>query len=219
MNSLTPNSKCIFYHVPKTGGSTIYEVTKDWKNFKRADPNTNHVQVAWNPPRLNHIGIAVIRNPYDRFISAFYHMNDSCKDTFYYKAAKVDDCESLKSMGMNNFGEYYNYDPNAFLSLLMQGDPRTKKIFNKFSIFKSQYYWLGGMFGGGIHSGVKILINQEELEEKFEELASKINESCNWNKTVNKRITENVVPLSHESKDIIKKLYKEDFKYLFPLLS
>lgn len=217
MDSLTPDSKCIFYHVPKTGGSTIYEVTRDWKNFKRAVSNKNHVQVSWNPPRMGHVGVAVVRDPYDRFISAFYHLVDCCNEEFYYKKAQVSDCVTLKKLGVKDFGEYFNNDPNVFLTLLEQGDKVAKKTFNKFDIFRPQYYWLKSQFGG-IHSGIKVIINQKQLQQQFEDLADKINEQCDWNKSVNQRITNMGVSLNMESKKIIQKLYKNDFKYLFPEL-
>jgi hypothetical protein len=209
----TNKKNYIFYHIPKTGGSTIYEVTKNWKNFKRADLYNNHVRVAFKPPPKGYIGVAIIRNPYDRFTSAFYHMVDSCSDDFFYKRAIESDCKSLNDMGVYDFGRMYNFDPNVFLILLEEGDKITNKIFNKFSIFRTQYYWISSIFGG-IHSRMK-LIPYSRMTLEFEQIALRLGETLDWSKSVNKRITNTSIPLTQDSKEIIKRLYKQDFRYLF----
>lgn len=208
-----------FYHVPKSGGTAIYNMTKKWKNFKRAHPNKNHIQIYKYPPGLNEIGLTIIRHPYSRFISAFYHMVDSCNQQFYYRYAAKSDCEELKKMGVD-FNETFQRDPNYFLEALVNYNhihhKDAKKVFNHFSIFKSQFYWLGDVFGFGIHPSIKIILHQENLKHEFDHIASQLGEYPIWpvGNQANQRLTKDNVMLSSASKKAIQKLYKDDFKHL-----
>ena len=69
-----------FIHIPKTGGSSIedaaYENNIKWgrkdKSLKKKYKNVND----WHTPqKVEGYSFCVIRNPYDRFISEFYHRN------------------------------------------------------------------------------------------------------------------------------------------------
>ena len=214
---LDHNSKIRFYHVPKSGGTTIFNMTQNWKNFKRAHPRKNHVAISYYPPGIGEIGLAVIRHPYSRFISAFYHMVDSCNSNFYYRNAKQSDCETLKSMGVSDFGNLYNNDPNIFLEALDNKQNQlhyiTKEIFNNFDIFKPQFYWLSDIFSLKIHPGIKIILNQESLESEFNTIAQQIGQVPTWSQRINSRLSQNEIPLSDHSKNILNKIYKQDFQH------
>lgn len=208
--------KIRFYHVPKSGGTAIYNMTKNWKNFKRAHPKKNHVCICYNPPKSDETGMAVIRHPYSRFISAFYHMVDACDPKFYYKNAPVSDCNEAKKMGITNFGALYQNNPNYFLRALVDrnfpGHREAKKIFSSFSIFKSQFYWLSDIFGWKLHPGINILLHQENLRNEFNDLSRTLGQVPVWVND-NKRISQNIIPLTDVSKAIIRKMYKDDFKH------
>ena len=214
---LDNNTKIRFYHVPKSGGTTIFNMTQKWKNFKRAHPRKNHVPISYYPPKIGEIGLAVIRHPYSRFISAFYHMVDSCNPNFYYRNANNSDCETLKTMGIHDFGMLYNNDPNNFLSAMEnRKNPlhyKTKKIFNRFDIFKPQFYWLSDIFSTRIHPGIKIILNQESLENEFNIIAQQIGQVPTWSSRVNSRLSTNETPLTEHSKQVLRKLYEQDFRY------
>lgn len=205
--------KVKFYHVPKSGGTAIFNMTKTWDNFKRAHPNKNHVQVYKYPPGLGEIGLIVIRHPYSRFLSAFYHMVDACDPNFYYRNAPQSDCETLKSMGID-FNKY-NRDPNYFLSLL-NTDPDVRKILDTFSVFRSQFYWVKDIFGIGIHPGIEIILRQETLDQDLKPIATMLGQTIHWPTDArerHERISQDTIPLNEMSKKILRMLYSDDFKH------
>lgn len=208
--------KIRFYHVPKSGGTAIFNMTRQWKNFRRAHPRKNHVCVCWHPPKSDETGLAIIRHPYSRFESAFYHMVDACDPQFYYVNAPKSDCKTLHNMGITNFGVLFNRDPNNFLRALIDpnfnGHKEAKQIMNEFSIFKPQFYWLSDIFGLKLHPGIKILMRQENLRNEFHPLAVSLGYLPEWSSD-NKRISNDNIPLSDVSKAIIRKYYKDDFKH------
>lgn len=214
------NNKTVkFYHVPKSGGTAIFNIIKDWKHFKRAHPNKNHVCVCWYPPKSNEIGFTIIRHPYSRFVSAFYHMVDACNEKFYYRHANKSDCNTMSQLGIDF--SMFNNDPNQFLRALIDksviGHKESNKIINHFSIFKPQFYWLSDLFSTRIHPGIQIILHQENLEQEFTNLARQFGYTPDWytaNDHSNKRITTEIIPLSDVSKAILRNYYKDDFKYL-----
>lgn len=207
-----------FYHIPKTGGTAIFNMTTKWKNHKRAHPNINHIMTKHYPPEQDEIGYAVIRHPYSRFVSAFYHMVDACNDEFYYKNATVSDCDWLQKNDIN-MSIFYN-DPNEFLLALSDHkNPHhilAKKIFFKFDIFRPQFYWLQNNNSNGIDPNIKILLNHENLKNEFTIIANSLGEKAVWpeGKSSNSRITKTTIPLTDKSKEIIRNIYNRDFKYL-----
>ena len=102
-NEPNPNIKIRFAHVPKSGGTAIFNMTQKWKNFKRLHPNHTHVKISKYPPKPDETGLTIIRHPYSRFLSAFYHMVDACNASFYYRNAPVSDCNTMKSKGIDFF--------------------------------------------------------------------------------------------------------------------
>lgn len=69
-----------FIHIPKTGGTSIEMAAKRnnllWGTFDKSLKNHKCVCSPWHcPQKVNTYCFCVIRNPYDRFISQFYHEN------------------------------------------------------------------------------------------------------------------------------------------------
>ncbi len=59
--------RCVFFHVPRTGGSSIE--TLDWWNQW-----TGHLPAAVDADvPVNHFSFAVVRNPWDRFVSLYHY--------------------------------------------------------------------------------------------------------------------------------------------------
>lgn len=201
-----------FYHIPKSGGTAIFNMTKDWKLFKRAHPQQNHVQVYKYPPKIGEDGLIVIRHPYSRFLSAFYHMVDSCNPDFYYRNAKQSDCDTLNRMNID-FSKYHK-DPNYFLSMFRK-DPDVKRVLDTFSVFRPQFYWVKDFLGFRLHHSIKYILHQETLNEDFQKIANMLNEQVQWpnESESHRRISQHIVPLTEESKSILHELYRDDFKH------
>jgi len=218
LKSIDENTKIRFYHTPKSGGTAIFNMTRPWKNFTRAHPESNHIPIKKHTPKKNEVALTIIRHPYDRFVSAFYHLVDSCNEEFYYRYAAVSDCEILQKKNID-FGIFKN-DPNEFLMAYVNiTHPYHKEanvIFHTFSIFKPQFYWLSNFFQTNIHDQLKIILHQENLEKEFNMVAKKLGyRELRWpdNRRSNRRITQETKTLNDYSKSILQKLYKDDFKY------
>lgn len=214
---IRPLKKIKFYHVPKSGGTTVFKHITEWNNVKRAHPKNNHVRIWKYPPAPGEIGFTVLRHPYTRFESAFYHMVDSCDDRFYYRKASVSDCEELKKLNIDF--DIFQHNPNYFLhNLITKTAPHYKeanKVYHHFSIFKPQFYWLSDFWRLNVHPGLKIFLNQENLTHEFNEFAKSLGYPPplnNWER-VNKRISTQNIPLTNMSKEIIQRVYQDDFKH------
>ena len=210
------NPKFRFYHIPKTGGTSIFGITRTWTNHKRAHPNHNHVRIIKTLPDPDDIAYAVTRHPYSRFSSAFYHVMDACNEKFFYRNAKVSDCDWLISKGFDNKLLVFNNDPNEFLYALMERSSpyhiMARTVFYHFDIFRPQFYWIGDPRTMRIHHSIKFILRQENLEHEFETMvAQPLGQVPEWDNSVNKRITADTIPLTDTSKGLLRKLYPLDF--------
>ena len=144
-------------------------------------------------------------------------MVDACKYDFYYKNAKVSDCDWLVKNKIN-MKMFYD-DPNEFLiALWYRKHPlhiEARKVYYQFDIFKPQIYWLGTSDGQRMHKSVNILLDQSDLENQFEKyIAKPLGKKAEWprGKSANRRITKNNIRLTDLSKKIIQNVYPMDFE-------
>ena len=206
-----------FYHLPKNGGTAIFNMTGPWARHKRAHPNRNHVRLRDYPPKEDETAYAVIRHPYSRFESAFYHLVDACDDSFYYKNATVSDCDWLekKKISMTLF----NNDPNEFLKAMQEKihpyHRVAQAVWHHFDILKPQLYWVADSSRRAIDSRIKMFLRQENLEREFQKIADSLGEYAMWprGRSANTRLTRRTIPLNDQSKAILRTLYKDDFRH------
>ena len=104
--------KLKFIHIPKTGGTSIENAAKKnnllWGKFDTSLKSSKNNK-AWHcPQKIPHYCFCVIRNPFDRFISQFYHENE-IKD---YNKEKLNNFIEVKIPQIQN---NMNIDGNHFL--------------------------------------------------------------------------------------------------------
>jgi len=207
-----------FYHLPKNGGTAIFNMTGPWPRHKRAHPQMNHVRIKDYPPEKNETAYAVIRHPYSRFESAFYHLVDACKDDFYYKNATVSDCDWMQKRKISM--ALFNNDPNEFLRAMQEKIHPYHKVaqavWYHFDIMKPQFYWVSDRYNRKIDSRISTFLRQENLEKEFQKIADSLGEYALWprDRSANIRLSNRLIPLNDQSKAILRYLYRDDFKHL-----
>ena len=101
-----------FIHIPKTGGTSIENAAKKndilWGRFDKSLKRFNHRSPWHTPQKMTDYCFCVVRDPYDRFISQFYHENE-LKDFNSKKLNEFIECK-IQSIKIN-----INIDDNHFL--------------------------------------------------------------------------------------------------------
>ena len=187
MNSI----KLKFLHIPKTAGTSIENAAKNnnllWGRFDTTLKSSKKIS-AWHcPQETPHYFFCVIRDPFDRFISQFYHDN------------KIKDYNSEK---LNNFIEVkiplikknMNIDENHFLPqykfyekchIIISFDNLQNNLNNLMKMFNLPLLVLDKLPGGKV---------QQEKRDKI---------------TINKLT---YLDINEKNKDLIKQIYKLDFE-------
>ena len=105
-----------FMHIPKTGGTSIENAAKDnnllWGKFDKTLKGYKNISPWHCPQEITPYCFCVIRNPFDRFISEFYHVN-SVKD---YNSEKLNNFIEIK---IPQIKDNINIDDNHFLPQYM----------------------------------------------------------------------------------------------------
>lgn len=69
--------RCVFVHIPKTGGTTVNTILKEQMDFQWK-PIEKHFQLrdyyVWYPRTKNYRSFTLVRNPWDNFVSLFSFM-------------------------------------------------------------------------------------------------------------------------------------------------
>jgi hypothetical protein len=182
--------KKIFVHIPKTGGTSISRapnvstlIHSKLKYFK----NSDYI-------------FTIIRNPYDRFESAFWH-HKTLDDPNHYWGGY-----SRHSM----IREYFT-DPNDFIESILNVESDRHKIAVrclKYVHFIPQFYFLSDKKHKLNKRINKFIIYSKNLSEDVKKYAD-INIGY-----LNKTQDHPNVPLNNISKQFINNYYKKDFELL-----
>lgn len=105
-----------FIHIPKTGGTSIEESAKKnnllWGKFDTSLKSYKNIS-AWHcPQEMQPYCFCVVRNPFDRFISQFYHENSVNN----YNSEKLNNFIKIKISQIKN---NININDNHFLPQYM----------------------------------------------------------------------------------------------------
>lgn len=188
-----------FVHIPKTGGTSIYDI------FSMDKPTETHCNVVGyksSSPELweRAFSFAFVRNPWDRFVSAFHYLK---RDPL-----SVDD----KSWAEEVLGEYDDFD--AFLDRFMTST-RFRGQVMMWRHFSPQWWFLSDAAG---KTAVDHICRFESFDSEIDRVAEKIGLSA-------QRVHANKVSRAHYSSfytpgaiDFVARVYKQDverFDYSF----
>ena len=189
-----------FIHIPKNGGSSIRELLGKYKDLKIVY-RPHNVDVFKLPVDST---IVVLRDPVDRFCSAFYWAMDWAK--YQKKRQKL---QSLKIDTANKFAEI----------LANKNHPHYKFAYAELTEYnqyigskKSEFGWIWAPQSLWIHQP-KYIILFEHFEEEIHLLFQKLGASIQVEKTNSSKRLKNE-NLSSVALDFIKDFYKQDFTLL-----
>lgn len=184
--------KLIFIHIPKNAGTSIIK-KMGWENsFMNAgiDDYRERYKNYWK----NYKKFTVIRDPIDRFISAYKFAR--MEESGWFSTSGSDDCDKhirydiCNKLDINEYVQYLYDNKNQFDIWTF---PQTFFILNKYGKIEIDYF-------------VRFDYLSKDLKkigiEKIEKLnTSKINDN-------------NAIKISDKSKKILYKIYEIDYKYL-----
>ena len=189
LDEINYKSNSIFIHIPKTAGSSICNsiVGKDVGHIPLC------VYELFSDISLkNYFTYTFVRNPIDRFESAFYYLKAGGGNKLDKKWANKYNLES--------------YDINEFIHLLI--NPITRYKIMRWIHFIPQYKFLQNS-NNEIH--IDFIARFENIEHDFKELCKKLDIFTQLDHINVTKHKTNIIDLS--SKKIIYKYYKKDFNF------
>ena len=203
-----------FIHIPKNAGTAICKSAKDARlniccTGNKVDWSCDqgaHIPISGliqgNPK--NTIYIASIRNPYERFVSAFSHSR--------YPTARYmkDIISERKKYDMSKFK-----DVNDFITNIKNGNENALTAFNDLK-FHTQTKYLCEKGVNTIYKNVHYLLRQENLERDLKVLCQETGLCIQLTKD---KYQANInsypkIPLDNDSIQFINAHYKQDFDLL-----
>ena len=168
-------SDIIFIHIPKSGGTSI----GTWLGGLTLG---GHPRIEdFLPYKTNQVTFTVVRNPWDRVVSAYHYLFYTKKETIF---------QSYIDKGIPSF--------EKFIKNL--GTVTTEKVW--FNGLNSQCDW--------IRSGVDIILRFENLEEDFKQIQKITNDFRplpHLNKSEHRQYREY---FTDETREIVEQAFKED---------
>jgi hypothetical protein len=187
-----------FYNIHKNGQTTILN------NFSFKWTNINDI------PKERDI-LCILRNPYDRVISAFIHIQKN-----HNRSPRCGLGRNNKKLTKKRFNEIFNKKINISFRLFLE-EIYKNGHFDHHSIpqvdflnglIKTKYYKYINSCNRNIDNATIILDteNINKLEKKYNIIINPLNvRSKIYNKTMNKK------NLINDNKELINKIYKDDF--------
>ena len=178
------NLKCVFLHVPKTGGLTLGNVLKLHNGPHYEIKNGDH---ALHLTDFNYFKFCFVRNPWDRFLSCYFYFRK-------YGRGKGND---------NHSGDLVN-QYETFKDFVTNFD----SIENQFKSphFRNQLHW--------VDQRLDFIGRFENLQEDFNAVCDKIGipqqKLPHKNKTKHKHYTEYY---DNETRQIVAEKYAKDIEY------
>tara|TARA_Y100000389_G_scaffold204235_1_gene255738 strand:- start:4225 stop:4989 length:765 start_codon:yes stop_codon:yes gene_type:complete len=199
-----------FIHITKNAGTAFcigIQENSDKKelccdeNMKFCKDGSHHLKLCnYNKP---YNFIAIIRNPYSRFISAFSHTKYLSKTSRYF--SKNECRRHLK------FQKYT--DVNDFIKHIVMKDPETLEVFNGHSHFHTQTDFLSeSRQPHKISKKVKVIMQLENLKSDLSKLKPyNIDVKLPEDQVKMNKTSYPDVKLNKESIQFIETFYKDDF--------
>lgn len=95
------NVRVIFFHMPKTGGTTLTQTFRNTDRFwsmKHVPPKSG--RTAWTDEQWNRaFKVGMLRNPYDRYVSAYFY--------FYFRRQQRPAGKPTLANSVNGFEHWY----------------------------------------------------------------------------------------------------------------
>lgn len=186
--------KTIFFHIPKTGGNSIYESLFSKEQWGHRD--VAYYRFVFGKKKFEtYFKFCLVRNPYDRLYSAYCF---------------------LKKGGMNKNDENFNFEYlssyNSFEEFIEKGLHK-KEIIN-WVHFKPQHLFIQDKKG---NLAVDFVGKLENIENDFNKLKTILDKESAMLTHINKSKKENII-LNDFSKNKIKTIYRDDFLLFYPEL-
>jgi len=185
----------MFVHIPKTGGISLINKLKGQSKVLGHNARSSSYKYLKDfdeKDRDNNVIFTIVRNPYDRLVSAFFYLNKGGINKF-------DEMDRQKYIAKYK-GNFKKFVMNSF---------KDKNIINQIH-FKPQYKWV---CDDNNKSLVDYILKFEDLQNDIYSLENntqlKIGKLQHLNKTNHKHSLEYY---DKEIKDVIYKFYKKDFK-------
>ncbi len=193
INPYTENEnkyKYIYVHIPKTGGNGL---CKSLFNVKSQSHRRLVDYFEYSPKKFReYYKFTVVRNPYDRFISAFY----------YLKSGGIGEMDV--AVFKERLSEINNVD--EFVDQLNNDSVLRFNTFN-YIHFKTQSYFLEGTIKA---KSLDHIGKQEDMIKTYNVVKGKLDIEGGEFVYVNKT-PKYSKEISQESKDFIYEIYKDDF--------
>ena len=187
MNSI----KLKFLHIPKTAGTSIENAAKNnnllWGRFDTSLKSYKNIS-AWHcPQEIPPYCFCVIRNPFDRFISQFYHANEikdyNSEKLNNFIEVKIPQIKNNMNIADNHFLPQYKFYEKCHI--IISFDNLQNNLNNLMNIFNLPSLILDKLPGG-------------EVQQKKRD-----------NITINKLT---YLDINEKNRSLIKQIYKLDFE-------